>query len=201
MSPLARNRRFSSLSASMSQAQAAVFRSTAQGLTRNSGTPHNRSRHPHTRPPDRRHSPGAQGAAIRHTAEPASNGPCPRLSREPSGEPSASPIEPRRALLSVPNMELDCSPAMQSHAGPLHKPRSHRGSALLSTPPPRAKVPFQRCAPVCLCVGHKTLVWSRTERRHCFSENGICNHFPAGNQRASQSDRVCAITLPYLTCP
>ena len=143
MSPLARNRQFSSLT-SMSQAQAAVFRSTAQGLTRNSCTPHNRSRHPHARPPDRRPSPGTHGTTIRHTAEPASSvhhaRPCPG-----SGEPSASPIEPHRALMSVRNMDLDCSQVMQGHAGPRH-PRLHRGAALLSTPPPHAKVAFQRCA-------------------------------------------------------
>jgi hypothetical protein len=144
-SPLARNRQFSSVSASMSQPQAAVFTSTAQGLTRTSCTPLNRSRHPHARPPDRSPSPGTHGTTIRHTAEPASSvhhaRPCPG-----SGEPSASPIEPHRALMNVRNMDLDCSQVMQGDAGPRHKPRLHRGAALLSASPPHAKVAFQRCA-------------------------------------------------------
>ena len=34
--------------------------------------------------------------------------------------------------MSVRNMDLDCSQAMQGHAGPRHKPRLHRGETQLS---------------------------------------------------------------------
>jgi len=44
------------------------------------------------------------------------------------------------------NRYLTSHPATVADASRQVGPRSHRGSALLSTPPPRAKVTFQRCA-------------------------------------------------------
>jgi hypothetical protein len=69
-----------------------------------------------------------------------------RLPRPPLSREWGATSEPHRALMSVQNMNLDCSQAMQGHAGPRHKPRLHRDSALLSASPPHAKVAFQRCA-------------------------------------------------------
>ena len=68
------------------------------------------------------------------------------LSGEPSGEPSAVGIGPHEALPDVRYMRFNCYLATRDNAERQRLPRSHRGSALLSTPPLHAKVPFQRCA-------------------------------------------------------
>jgi len=84
------------------------------------GTAHATTR-PTRRPPT---PPGSQAGSHRHPAQ---------------GGPEPTEAFDITAITSHPATAADTSPLAGS--------RSHRGSEHMSTPPPHAKVPFQRCAP------------------------------------------------------